>query len=503
MHFGTKTIRQCSDTNQNPNLRNTFPDLDYAFLGYDIIKGYPNSNGHDPGFAHQIFSADYSKDQQTADCRYSIPKGLSVIPDVSCVTSFASTIIQNTFELHKSLSTSVSASGGFGAFSFSASSSYKKTSSEVSSGEKVYITSSAKCSYYFSRVDFTDPPPLHPGFIRSAKSLEKNHTTANLIKFVKYYGTHFPTTVVFGARFLKQYSMSSQSYKTASSRSISVSAQASYSGLISVSGGFSLDKSEREAASQFSKEVETTTVTVGAAPPSNGEAAYWAATVKENPVPTSYKIQPISNLFTSVFMKGTGINYDFLRKKLVGIEKSYCKQLLLAGTVNNCDESVSVGIIINHYTLPNDISKFTAATESSCISRCFEHLHCLAIVYTTTSSDNCFFYDANQEHIIPDKSNAKAKIIIFPTKIRDDKKDFKVKNLRVSTQARPNSTTTVDAKSCRKTCDQDSSCDVFSFCSAKSSCSSERNNCRLYSSKSVITFEKAENKFEWITYFIS
>ena len=77
---------------------------------------------------------------------------------------------------------------------------------------------------------------------------------------------------MFGARFMKQYSMTSNSYKTASSREISVSAQASYSGLISVSGGFTLDQSERKAASEFNKEVETTTITVGTAPLRNGEA---------------------------------------------------------------------------------------------------------------------------------------------------------------------------------------------------------------------------------------
>ena len=80
---------------------------------------------------------------------------------------------------------------------------------------------------------------------------------------------------MFAARFMKQYSITSNSYKTASSREISVSAQASYSGLISVSGGFTLDQSERKAASEFNKEIETTTITVGAAPPRNGEATYW------------------------------------------------------------------------------------------------------------------------------------------------------------------------------------------------------------------------------------
>ena len=43
-------------------------------LGYDIIKGYPNSNGHDPGFTHQVFAADYSENKHTSDCRYNVPK---------------------------------------------------------------------------------------------------------------------------------------------------------------------------------------------------------------------------------------------------------------------------------------------------------------------------------------------------------------------------------------------------------------------------------------------
>ncbi len=497
--IGIQTIRQCQKESQNPNLRNTFPDLDYALLGYDIIKGYPNANGHDPGFTRQIFSADYSDNRHTGDCRYNVPKGLLVIPDVSCVTSFASTVIQNTFELHKSLSVSVSASGGFGAFSFSASSSYKKTSSEVSSGEKVYVTSSAKCSYYFSKIDLSQPPPLHPGFYRWAKALERNYSEANLLQFVKYYGTHFPTSVVFGARFLKQYSMTSQSYKTASSRDISVSAQASYSGLFSVSGGFSLDKSQRQAASQFSKEVETTTITVGAAPPNNGEASYWASTVKENPVPISYEIQPITNIFTNVFMKDTGINYTFLRKKLIGIEQLYCQQLLHAGTINTCDESVSVGITINNYYLRPAADAFKA-TETSCMSRCFENRHCLAIGYLS-GSNLCYFYGKGNKHILT--KLAKAKIIVFPTKINDEKTDFVVEHLRISTKARSTSNKTVDVQSCKKACLQDSSCDVFNFCSDRNRCKSEINNCRLFSSKALIKFEKADQKYKMLTYFIS
>ena len=439
----------------------------------------------------------------TGDCRYNVPKGLLVVPDVSCVTSFTSKVIKNTFELQKSLSVSVSASGGFGAFSFSASAGYKQASSEVSSGEKVYITSSAKCSYYYSNIDLTQPPPLHPGFYSWAKALEKNHSEANLLKFVKYYGTHFPTSVVFGARFLKQHSMSSKSYKTAFSSDISVSAQASYSGLVSVSGGFSLDKRQREAASNFSKEVETTTVTVGAAPPSNGDATYWASTVKENPVPIFYKIEPISNLFTSVFMKGKNINYNFLRKKLVDIEKKYCQHLFRAGTVDNCRESLFVDITINNWYLKDSIS-MSSDPETTCISQCTEDRHCFAMSHIPNTNE-CYLYD-NLIHDVADHEVSKAKTIIFPTKLYDGKTDFVVQNLRVSTQSRPQSTTVPDHQSCKKVCLQDNFCDIFIFCSDKNNCKSQVNNCRLYSSKTSktsIKFRRADEKYKMFAYFIS
>ena len=148
-------------------------------LGYDIITGYPDSNSHDPGFTHPIFKADYSGNHFSSNCRYIIPKGFLLIPDVSCVTSFSSTIIRNSLELQKSLAVSVSASGGFGAFSFSASSSYKKTSSDVSSGEKVYIISSSKCSYFFSKIDQLETPPFDPSFAFKSKSNRSRNSRLN------------------------------------------------------------------------------------------------------------------------------------------------------------------------------------------------------------------------------------------------------------------------------------------------------------------------------------
>jgi len=96
---------------QDAHWKRSFPDLDYAFFGYDILKGYPLASGHDPGFTHPIFLSDYESGKQTSDCRYSVPKGLVVVPDVSCVTSFSSKVIRNRLEMSKSLQAAANVEG--------------------------------------------------------------------------------------------------------------------------------------------------------------------------------------------------------------------------------------------------------------------------------------------------------------------------------------------------------------------------------------------------------
>ena len=97
---------------QNPHWKRSFPDLDYAVFGYDILKGYPLATGHDPGFTHPIFVTDYTSEKQTSDCRYSVPAGLIVVPDVSCETSFSSKVVRNRLEMSKSLEASANIEGG-------------------------------------------------------------------------------------------------------------------------------------------------------------------------------------------------------------------------------------------------------------------------------------------------------------------------------------------------------------------------------------------------------
>lgn len=54
---------------QTGGLKKTFPDIDYSFYGYNILKGYPLADGRDPGFTRPLFAFDFSKGGHTADCR--------------------------------------------------------------------------------------------------------------------------------------------------------------------------------------------------------------------------------------------------------------------------------------------------------------------------------------------------------------------------------------------------------------------------------------------------
>lgn len=308
-NIGLRSDQHLQDCHAS-EFKHTFPDVDYALLGYNILKGFPMAAGHDPGFTYPIFKADYSDGGQTADCRYSVPRGLVIVPDVSCVTSFSSTTVKNRYDYDKALSVSASVSGGGWGVSFSASAGYKQASSEIATGESVFILSSANCHYYFSKIISDRSPMFDDVFLQWVYKLNGTSWNPELyFNFFETYGTHFPTELTFGARFTYEHKMESTSYEAKQSEGVDVAVQASYSGLFSAGGGFNMGSSQKQAASEFSMLVTTKTITVGAAPPANGDTMTWASEVKNSPVPTAYKLSSFEELFSDRFMRQLNIDY--------------------------------------------------------------------------------------------------------------------------------------------------------------------------------------------------
>lgn len=489
---------------QEAHWKRSFPDLDYAFFGYDILKGYPLAIGHDPGFTHPIFLSKYSTGKQTSDCRYSVPEGLIVVPDVSCVTSFASKLIRNRLEMSSSLSTAAHVEGGGWGFKFSASASYKESVAQMASGEYLYIISQAQCRYYFSKLDATDPPPFHQGFVNWAKKLASSDADQDdFIQFLEYFGTHYVSEVTFGARFMKQHKVSQTKYEELREKKISVEAQASYSGLFSVGGGFSMDSEQRNFASNFQKSVETSTITVGAAPPSNGDALTWASSVQENPVPITYSLSAIYNLFTERYAEYLpGINLKATRERLINTSRNYCRALKEMGRVDSCDDSINLGTTLQGVdVLPFGYRYLPDVDEASCRASCLLEETCVAVQFYVDMKGCKFLDTAMRLTAIEAKTS---KIVVFLPRLQRQRKNFILHDLKVKAADQARESINANITACNVSCLQDAFCGAFVMCQrAQGSWCTTSKNCLLYSKQQVSSVEidkNSEMHFVWKDY---
>ncbi|XP_053408751.1 perivitellin-2 67 kDa subunit-like [Mercenaria mercenaria] len=480
---------------QGSDFKLSFADVDYALLGYNILRGYPLATGHDPGFTLPIFRADYSSGGQTADCRYSVPDGLVIIPDVSCITSFTSTTVRNKFEFAKALSTSAHVEGGGWGVKFSASAGYKKSSSEIAKGESVYIISTAKCHYYFSKLITDAAPRFDDVFMQWLHKLNNTHwkgdgRSQTYIDFLDRYGTHFPTEVTFGASYTYEYTMSAQDYQTKTESGVNVAAEASYSGLFSIGGGFSLDSSQKQSASEFSKSVQTKTITIGAAPPANGDAMTWASEVKTSPVPTSYKLASIESLFTDEYMKTLNIGHSRIRKNIENQKYRYCQFLQVTGQVESCRE-LAPGITLERTKLQTtNMNTSVVVSISDCLEQCLQNVNCAAMSYCVTCSSNvteyktCYmFKEINSSRYSALRTDD---TFVWQSYIFSDKVNYSIEfvNTAIVGVARgleDDNDKKASKSRCEELCMNDAYCVAYSHCD----CTDKVSRCQLYSEGQV------------------
>ena len=464
----------------------SFPDMDYALLGYNILKGFPLSVGHDPGFTLPIFVADYRAGRQTADCRYSVPKGILLIPDVSCETSFSSDIVETSYSLTQSLEASASVSGGGWGVKFSASAGYKESSSEVSTGKSVFILSRASCNYYYMRLLEDDAPPFDPLFLDWVIKLNNTKDETVYVNFFERYGTHFLKEVKFGASFTYKHTMSSKRYKSEIEKGVNVAASASYSAVYSIGGSAKMDSKQQEAASNFREKVETRTITIGAAPPSDGEALTWASTVKENPVPVKYDLTSMEELFNEKFMgrsrmENKFINYAAISRRIVNTKRKYCEVLQREGLVDDC-AVLSLGIPLTQTRLYTHVDAILASSIENCIDACYKNNECVAVTFCTQcpityDKDKCYMFaeeDKSSRKTAATKGNWKSFIVASKINRQVVFHDTTVNGVKRALQ---NEIDVSTIKRCFAACFKDLHCAAFTFCTSPD----KDEKCTLYS----------------------
>lgn len=291
-----------------------FNNVDFLALGYDIYEGYPLTTEHglDPGFKTTKIFDLRDATETTADTRFFVPDGTSIVKQLSCDLFFESETITDEKSLQEHLSTHVSASGGYMGGSFRMNAEYQKLAKSASSSKSVHAISRGDCEVYRAWLNLQDPPKLSRYFLEDVKNLllpSAAYNQDNYMTFVKTYGTHFVQSLTMGAKISVIKSLTVSKDQTFGSTSASVSAAASYSGMFSLSAEV-MYAHQAEAAEAFEKSVSSTQIsTIGSKPSQDGDINTWAQQAFLDPMPLTYHLEKISRIFDPKFLKYD--SYDF------------------------------------------------------------------------------------------------------------------------------------------------------------------------------------------------
>ena len=305
----------------------------YLFYGYNLYRGNPHSTtgSLDPGFTNPIFESNYSENTKTGDLRFLIPNGSIFSKNVGCDVSMSNSEIKGVSSYKATLEVDVSVSGGFAGVSFGASASFKQVSEGMKSTNTIFVEQKADCRVFKGHIEYYNPPLFYSTFIKAINYLEgkdfdkakEDHYT-----FIDYYGTHFIDTIIMGARYGFLRKMSIEDYSTFKSTSAKVGVNA---GGYGVSGSASVGAESNKSSSGSSSESYTKVFSIGAAPPANGDTLTWASSAISEPMPISYKLRPISEIFSNPLFKLAQfekIDIERLKKNMQLANDNYCPDYL-------------------------------------------------------------------------------------------------------------------------------------------------------------------------------
>mmetsp|Transcript_2200 Transcript_2200/g.8058 ORF Transcript_2200/g.8058 Transcript_2200/m.8058 type:complete len:1395 (-) Transcript_2200:90-4274(-) len=246
------------------------PNIGFLGKGYDVVYGNvkETSIGGDMGYRSPVFQMDFSEETMVPDWRFLTPKNVDITPRMFCDSSISHQSISTSDELKDSISTATKQTyfkqteskswfhKSKSRTETSKSTSYKRNSERLATGDKVIIQSEAKCSVYQADLNSFEWPPLDPGFEKAARALPEDYGSnpGAYKKFIETYGTDVVTSALFGSRFGKLYilekSTLNEKFSEEQSKSESKSWERSggVSFIVSVEGGKSGSRAEKSAS---------------------------------------------------------------------------------------------------------------------------------------------------------------------------------------------------------------------------------------------------------------
>ena len=224
---------------------------------------------------------------------------------------------------------------------------------------------------------------------------------------------------------------------------------------------------------------------------SNGDAMTWASTVKDTPVPVTYKLESIEELFTDIYMDGYGItNMGTIKDRIKDLKPKYCEYLYEKSETDSClDLSPYIEIKGKEMHMWSGHSPH-GVSRSTCIGMCMLNEKCIEVDYKEGEG----ICDMNHhtpgqgitQHGI--QNSPDDTIIIFTTKLRLSRRNLVLTNVKVIEKIPPRSshdTFRYFESQCQEKCDEDPICAVFTFCDTTVARRNTTHTCLLYSENSL------------------
>lgn len=223
---------------------------------------------------------------------YLQPEGVLITIGQNCIVSSSATEISSMQQYTDQLSVMASVSGGAIEGSFSASGEYQSMQQAFSSQQSSGYMMGGNCTFY--QATATSLPALNKHFIEAALSINSSDPTS-YYDFFDTYGTHYVTDITMGAKINMISTFTASSVNSLESQGISVAAaaQASFGINFGISGNYTSDSSQTSAFSEAASYTEITSVACSL----SDNALAWDENIS-TPLPISYKLSNISDLFT-------------------------------------------------------------------------------------------------------------------------------------------------------------------------------------------------------------
>ncbi|PVD37369.1 hypothetical protein C0Q70_04368 [Pomacea canaliculata] len=432
--------------------------MDYVLFGYNSLKGCPLTLGYDPGFTFPIFSAEVTRDNGG-------PRGVLLSHDVSCDTSFTSTVVKTPYELTTLLTGTAQVGADRWGRPFSASQHFQKFSEELK--QNVLVLSTAVCSIYHVKLLLWQPPSFHSSFVEWIIKLNNTDDEDMYLKFLDTYGTHFVSRARFGASITVVHKMEDKVYRNLTEGH--VRSAASFVAAALFGQPQTLTSDQQKATNEFQNEVETTTIAGGVPLPYAGNSLTWLTAAKDQPSAIHYDLTSVEVLFSDTLMGNSsligsyGIDHIRIRNNIVAVKTKYCWTVKRQDLTGECEGSSGKTLLSTK--LMGKSEDRAAESADQCVEGCYQLPGCVAVSFCpecrqTNLSNNCHVFSTG------DIQRAVSDPRWHTTMLVDKLETFvKLQNTTVvvNSSSQSNISTVTSTEDCLQSCIEDATCLAFTL----------------------------------------